>query len=51
LEAIRAFVKKNLSRLPKALREPYSKYKYPVLISPKLKKLRHSLAKQLKKRQ
>jgi nicotinate phosphoribosyltransferase len=51
LEATRAFVKKNLSRLPKDLREPYFKYKYPVFISPKLKKLRRSLAAQLVQRQ
>ena len=51
LDKIRSFVKDNLARFPKALSEVYPKYKYPVMIGPQLKKLRHSLANQLGKRQ
>ena len=51
LDKIRSFVKDNLAGFPKALNEVYPKYKYPVMISPGLKKLRRSLANQLGKRQ
>jgi len=51
LDRIRKAVKNNLPRFPQALKGVYSKYKYPVLISPRLKKLRRHLAHQLKKRQ
>jgi len=51
LDKIRSFVKDNLARFPRGLREVYPKYKYPVIISPQLKKLKDSLASQLGKRQ
>ena len=51
LDKIRTFTKNNLSRFPQRLREVYPRYKYPVIISPQLKKLRQSLAHQLGKRQ
>jgi len=51
LEKIRISVKNNLSKFPEAMREIYSRYEYPVIISPQLKKLRRTLASQLEKRQ
>ncbi len=51
LDKIRISVKNNLSNFPEAMREVYSRYEYPVVISPQLKKLRHTLASQLEKRQ
>lgn len=51
LDKIREFAGYNLSRLPAQAKEVYVKYKYPVIISPGLKKLRQSLARQLGKRQ
>jgi len=51
LDEIREFSEKNLSGFPQELKEVSSKYKYPVIISPGLKKLRQSLSRQLKMRQ
>jgi len=51
LDKIRISLKYNLSRFPKSLRDVYPRYKYPVIISPGLKKLRQTLAQQLEKRQ
>jgi nicotinate phosphoribosyltransferase len=51
LDRISKEVKNHLSRFPKGLKEVYSKYKYPVIISPQLKKLRRNLSHQLEKRQ
>jgi nicotinate phosphoribosyltransferase len=51
LDRIRLFAKNNLSRFPEELKEIYPRYKYPVFISPQLKRLRHSLSSQLEKRQ
>jgi nicotinate phosphoribosyltransferase len=51
LEKIKLFSKNNLARFPQELMEVYSKYKYPVVISPKLNALRQALIHQLKKRQ
>lgn len=51
LDQIRGRVRDNLSRLPEGLREIYPRYKYPVIISPQLKKLRAKLAYQFKNRQ
>lgn len=48
---IKAFTKDNLSRFPDRLQDIDVKYKYPVLISPQLKRLRRSLSSQLEKRQ
>jgi nicotinate phosphoribosyltransferase len=51
LDRIRSGVRDNLSHLPEGLKEIYPGYKYPVIISPQLKKLRAKLAYQLKNRQ
>jgi len=51
LDRIRKAVRNNLFRFPKGLKEVYVKYKYPVIISPQLKKLRRDLSHQLEKRQ
>jgi nicotinate phosphoribosyltransferase len=51
LDKIRISVKKSLAKFPDRLKEVYPKYKYPVIISPGLKKLRRTLANQLEKRQ
>jgi len=51
LDKIRGAVKDNLCGFPKKLKEVYAGYEYPVIISPQLKKLRSSLARQLEKRQ
>jgi len=51
LDKIRTFTKNNLSQFPEELKEVASRYKYPVIVSPALKKLRRSLSHQLEKRQ
>lgn len=51
LEKIRIFTKNNLARFPDGLKDVYPAYKYAVIISPQLKKLRRTLAYQLKNRQ
>lgn len=51
LDKIREFARRNLSRLPAKSREACVKYKYPVIVSPGLKKLREGLLRQLAKRQ
>lgn len=51
LDKIRVSVKNNLSRFPQKLKDVVPGYKYPVVISPQLKKLKDSLARQLEKRQ
>jgi len=51
LEKIRIRLKNNLKYLPEKLKDIYHQVKYPVLISPQLKKLRRNLSKELAKRQ
>jgi len=51
LNKIRDFARVNLARLPAALKEVYPKYKYPVVISKGLRKLRRNLSYQLERRQ
>ncbi len=51
LDKIRDFTKDNLSMLPLPLKEVYPKYKYPVVISQGLRKLRLRLSSLLQKRQ
>ncbi len=51
LDKIRVSVKNNLSRFPQKLKDIIPGYKYPVIISPQLKKLRNTLVQQLEKRQ
>jgi len=51
LDEIRRYLKNNLSRFLQGLKEIDGKYKYPVVISPQLKKLRQSIRHQLQKRQ
>lgn len=51
LDKIRTFTKNNLLRFPEKLKEVVPRYKYPVIVSPALKKLRRSLSYQLEKRQ
>ena len=51
LDKIRDYLGGNLKKFPDGLKEIDSRYSYVVQISPKLKKLRQSLAQQLKKRQ
>lgn len=51
LDKLRISVKNNLSKFPEAMKDVYSRYEYPVIISPQLKKLRRTLASQLEKRQ
>jgi len=51
LAKIRISVKNNLSKFPEVMKDVYSRYEYPVIISPQLKKLRRTLASQLGKRQ
>ncbi len=48
LSGVRAYAKDNLSRFPRVLLELRSRYAYPVLVSAGLKKLKASLARQLK---
>jgi nicotinate phosphoribosyltransferase len=47
LDKIRAYARANLRSLPAALREVYPRDKYPVLLSPGLRRLRSNLARQL----
>ena len=51
LEKIRRFVKKSLAQFPDKLQDVYPKYRYPVITSPQLNKLRQALVYQLEKRQ
>lgn len=51
LEEVRSFARKNLSVFPAGLKEAGVSYKYPVEISPGLKKLKDNLAASLRKRQ
>jgi len=51
LDKIRILLKNNLAKFPKAVRDTYPGWEYPVVISPQLKKLRRVLASQLEKRQ
>jgi len=51
VDKIRISVKNILLRFPQEMKETYSRYEYPVIISPQLKKLRRTLAFQLEKRQ
>ena len=51
LDKIRNFARNNLAQFPKALRDVYPRYKFPVIISPQLEKLRRTLKYQLEKRQ
>lgn len=51
LEKIRLFLQGNLSRFPQGLKEIHFGYRFPVAISPGLKKLRRQLSGQLAKRQ
>lgn len=51
LDKIRLFLKDSLLRFPNRLKSIYPRYKYPVIISPGLKKLTRTLAHQLEKRQ
>ncbi|MDD4980734.1 MAG: nicotinate phosphoribosyltransferase [Candidatus Omnitrophica bacterium] len=51
LEKVRAFVRDSLSKITRDLKDIYFKVEYPVLISPQLKKIRHSLSSQLRRRQ
>jgi len=51
LDKIRRYLKKNLTRFPEELKELYPGYKYPVIVSAQLRKLRQALARQLEKRQ
>ena len=51
LNKIRLLVKQNLARFPERLKDVYPRYKYPVIISPQLERLRRNLTHQLEKRQ
>lgn len=51
LNKIRAYLKSNLLKFPRGLQDLSCKYKYPVVISPGLRKLRRDLAFQIGKRQ
>ncbi|MCX5696665.1 MAG: nicotinate phosphoribosyltransferase [Candidatus Omnitrophica bacterium] len=51
LDRIRCSVKDNLARFSTALLEVFPKYKYPVVVSPGLKKLHSELSRQLMRRQ
>jgi nicotinate phosphoribosyltransferase len=51
LDRIKKFAKDSILRFSDALKGVFPKYRYPVIISPQLKKLRLTLASQLKKRQ
>jgi nicotinate phosphoribosyltransferase len=50
LDEVRRCVKSNLSRLPEALKKVRPTYRYPVAISPGLKKLQEDLSRNLEKR-
>lgn len=51
LEQIKEFCKNNLSGFPEKLKEVHTRYKYPVIISPKLHSLRQALIRKLNTRQ
>jgi nicotinate phosphoribosyltransferase len=51
LDKIRMYLKKNLAHFSEELKELYPRYKYPVIVSAQLRKLRQALARQLEKRQ
>ena len=51
LDKIRDFTRRNLAAFPEKLKEIRGKYKYPVVVSPQLKKLRRNLSSELEKRQ
>jgi nicotinate phosphoribosyltransferase len=51
LDRIRRFTASNLSKFPGRLKEVYPRYRYPVLISERLEKLRLGLSRQLTQRQ
>jgi len=51
LDKIRNFAQNNLSRFPEKLKDIHAEYQYPVLISPKLFRLRQNLTQQLGDRQ
>jgi nicotinate phosphoribosyltransferase len=51
LNTIRKRLADDFKRFPKGIREIFVKYKYPVLVSPGLKKLKENLTRQLSKRQ
>lgn len=51
LDKIRQDTHDNLSKFSEKLKDAYSRYKYPVIISPGLKNLRRNLAASLEKRQ
>ena len=51
LDKIRNFAQNNLSRFPEKLKDIHAEYQYPVLISPKLFRLRQNLTQQLGHRQ
>ncbi len=51
LEKIKVFAKDNLSKITQELKDISFKGEYSVLISPQLKKIRHSLSSQLRRRQ
>jgi nicotinate phosphoribosyltransferase len=51
LNKARAFLQENLKRFPQSMKEISNGYRYPVVTSPGLKKLRRQLSGQLAKRQ
>lgn len=51
LDKIRAYAKKTLRLMPQRLKELHTEFRYPVIVSPSLKKLRTGLTRQLEKRQ
>ena len=51
LDKTRAYLSKGLSCFPRQLKELYSAYKYPVMVSRKLARLRQSLSAQLEAKQ
>lgn len=51
LNEIRKFTQDNLLHFPQRLKDVYARYKYPVVTSSGLRKLRYSLAHQFEKRQ
>jgi len=51
LDKIRESLKNNLSGFPQKLKDIIPRYRYPVIISPQLKKLRSILVRHLEKRQ
>jgi nicotinate phosphoribosyltransferase len=51
LSKIQSFLKEGTSRFPEGLLDIRAKYKYPVLVSPGLKRLRRNLTFRLKRRQ